>query len=138
MKKFLSLLLVFITGCAPVSKTSSQINYDYEDVGTHISWSDVFNQEDKTYLVYFYSLTCGYCKEIKQEILLFYFSTDEKMYFVETSTEAVFKKGNNLIGMKNIDDFYIFGTPFLIKIINGALSEYYSGIAQILDYINTQ
>ena len=124
-------------GCS-TPKTSEKVTYDYDDIQTHIEWNEVFSQSDSDYLVYFYSLTCGHCKEIKEDILSYYFKNKPVMYFVETSNskDARFGPGGELIGIGDVDNFFIFGTPFLIRVITKKVSEYYSGVKQITDYIN--
>ena len=139
MKRFLFLLLSIasLVGCS-TPKTSEKATYDYDDIQTHIEWNEVFSQSDSDYLVYFYSLTCGHCKEMKEDILSYYFKNKPVMYFVETSNskDARFGPGGELKGISDVDNFFIFGTPFLIRVITKKVSEYYSGVKQIRDYIN--
>ena len=100
-----------------------------------ISWNDVFKQEENEYSVYFFSQTCGHCKELKKEILSYYFGNYEQLYFVETSEDTVFGSPSDLVGVNSIECFYIFGTPFLINIESGAVSNYYAGNTKIREYI---
>ncbi len=134
MKKWILLFAVMLAGCNQGLEIK-QKEYDYSDVAAFIEWSKVFNQDENDYSVYFFSVTCGHCKEIKEEILTYYFGEYEKMYFVETSYDAVFGPPKDLTGISTIEDFYIFGTPFLINISKRTISNYYAGKAKIREYI---
>lgn len=138
MKKIVSLLVPLLTvcGCSTSSSTSETIHNYHETKNSLIPWSDVFLQEENDYLVYFYSERCGHCNEIKQDVISFYLKDLINMYFVCTDIEAVFGQSKDLIGVNNINDFYIFGTPFLSRISSYCVSEYYVGSTQIRNYIN--
>ena len=58
------------------------------------------------------------------------------MYFVCTDIDAVFGSQTDLTGINNITDFYIFGTPFLARLVEHAISIYYVGASAILDFIH--
>ena len=136
--KFLFLLLiplVLISGCQRPAETKIDHNY-HETKNDLIFWDNVFAQEQDDYLVYFYSESCGHCNEIKQDVITFYLKELIDMYFVCTDIDAVFGPTKNLIGVNTIDDFYIFGTPFLTRIKEHAVSEYYVGSNAIRNYIN--
>ena len=137
MKKctLLVLFLAIFTSCS-ATKNNNKIERDYDDIEKTITWSEIFKLDLDEYYVYFYSKTCGHCKELKPMILDYYFSTDEELYFSEANEETVYGKKSDLYGIENIDDFYIFGTPFLIKIKEKVLVEYYSGVSEIREYIN--
>lgn len=134
MRTILLLLTLLLTGCSsdiqPIIK-----EYDYSDVTAFISWNDVFKQEENEYSVYFFSQTCGHCKELKQEILSYYFGNYEQLYFVETGEDTVYGSPSDLVGVNSIECFYIFGTPFLINIESGAVSNYCAGNTKIREYI---
>ena len=132
-KMILTLLSVPLISC--VQTANNTIIEDYSDVETSISWYEVFSFNGE-YLVYFYSEHCAHCKEIKNEVLYYYSKHIETMYFVCTDEYAVFSKGDNLIGMTSIDDFYILGTPFLIRIYEKELVNYYAGSSKIAEYID--
>ena len=136
MKKLNSLVipLLLLTGCSGNQKKPIQHNY-HETRDSLISWQDVFNQPEHDYLVYFYSERCGHCNEIKNQVISYYLSTSNKMYFVCTDLDAVFGQQGDLIGVNNIDDFYIFGTPFLIEIHEHTIMNYYAGTKAILHFM---
>ena len=101
-----------------------------------IPWNEIFNQEEDYYFVYFYSETCGHCNDIKQDVLNYYFESINPMYFVCTNYEAVIGPKKELYGIDNIDEFYIFGTPFMIEIKDHTILDYYAGTIEILEFIS--
>ena len=137
MKKLTSLILpVFIlTGCEPNQRTEVKHNY-HEIKDSLIPWSNVFDQPEHNYLVYFYSERCGHCNSIKNDIISYYLSTEETMYFVCTDIDAVFGSQSDLTGVNNITDFYILGTPFLARLVEYAIANYYVGASAITEFIH--
>ena len=137
MKNLTSLILpVFVlTGCQANPKPEVKHNY-YEIKDSLIPWDHVFAQSENNYLVYFYSERCGHCNSIKNEVISYYLTTEETMYFVCTDIDAVFGSQTDLTGINNITDFYIFGTPFLARLVEHAISIYYVGASAILDFIH--
>ena len=145
MKKLSLLSVMLLIGCSMggnVSKENEEQEIpkklDYADVTTSIHWPDIFLQEEQRYLVYFYSEYCGYCKNIKDEFLSYYLLDKEKIYFVDAIKEKAVFKGNaeSIIGLKEITDFYIPGTPFLLEIMDWTATNYYVGMENIRLYIN--
>ena len=137
MKKivfFLSIFL-FINSCNKPQNIAIK-QYDYDDVTRLCKWSDVFKQDEVEYLVYFYSKTCGHCVEIKQEMITFYLSEKVTSYFSEVNEDTVFGSKTNLIGINKIENFHIFGTPFLVEIKKWTVSNYFAGVNSILEFIN--
>ena len=136
MKKLISLVvpLMLLVGCNNIKKAEVKHNY-HEIKSDLIDWIDVFEQEEADYLVYFYSERCGHCNSIKNDIINYYLTTSNRMYFVCSDYDAVYGPQKDLRGVNNIDDFYIFGTPFLVRIQNYTVSEYYAGTTAILNFI---
>ena len=134
--KLLLLFTLLISGCSNTHANIISKEYDYSDVTTHIDWIDVFSQTGDLYFVYFYSLTCGHCKEIKQEVLSYYFSSNETIYFVQADENTVYGSSGELIGVSDVSNLFIYGTPFLIKLENCVIVEYYGGEKEIREYIN--
>ena len=137
MKKLLFVIIVLLcTSCNKTKNTTDTSKYDYPKDVT-IKWDDIFSLESDNYLVYFYSLTCSHCRDLKQEILTFYYERQPLMYFVNTNDKGVFGKTKDLRGIDSVDDFYIFGTPFLIRIKEYKVSDYYPGVTSIREYIHS-
>ena len=143
--KITPLVLLMIIGCSePVENVETDvINAEYEYSITEnkqIVWNEVLSKSKSRYIVYFYSEYCGYCKQVKQEILSYYLKYVDEMYFVDTVKEKATYKSNDgmLIGTKNITDFYIFGTPFLVEVTDYTVTNWYAGVDSIRLYIDTR
>lgn len=135
MKKTILILCLALVACGQ-NASSKVINYDYSDVESHIDWYDSFKQEENNYLVYYYSPTCSHCNSIKQEIISYYLSEVEVLYFVNTQLNSKFGPTKDLTGICDINSFHIFGTPFLIRVKDYKVADYYPGMSKILDYLN--
>ena len=68
---------------------------------------------------------------------MYYSKNIDEMFFVDTVKEKAVYKNNDglLIGTKNNNDFYIFGTPFLVEITNYVVTNWYAGVDSIRLYI---
>ena len=144
--KITPLVVLMLIGCSePVEKTETIVpitEYDYSIIASNkqIEWDEILSKSESRYVVYFYSEYCGYCKQVKQDILSYYIKGIDNMYFVDTVKQKTVYKSNDglLIGTKNIEDFYIFGTPFLAEITNKTVTNWYAGVDSIRLYISTR
>ena len=143
--KLMPLALLLLLGCKePLEveeKEYVETEYDYKIVDNRqIAWKDILSKSKDRYVVYFYSEYCGYCKQIKQDILSYYLKDMDEMYFVNAVKEkAVFKSNDGLLtGTKKIEDFYIFGTPFLVEVTDYTITNWYAGVDSIKLYISTR
>lgn len=131
--KLIIFSILLLTSCN--NETPIYHNY-HETKNSLISWHDIFTQEENNYLVYFYSERCGHCNEIKQDVISFYLEDIYPMYFVCTDIEVVLGPKNSLVGIDNINDFYIFGTPFLLNLVDHKVDSYYGGASEVKEYIS--
>ena len=143
--KITPLVLLMLIGCSePVENVETDVTkteYEYSITeNKQITWNEVLSKSKSRYVVYFYSEYCGYCKQVKQEILSYYLKNVDEMYFIDTVKEKAVYKSNDgmLIGTKNITDFYIFGTPFLVEVTNYTVTNWYAGVDSIRLYIDTR
>ena len=136
MFKIKSLLLSIIFLFLSCSNYEPNKHNYHEIKDYNINWSDIFIQDDDDYLVYFYSERCGHCNEIKQDVISFSLEDIFPLYFICTDIEVIIGPTKDLIGVDSIDDFYIFGTPFLIRIYQHAIASYYVGSNEVKDYIS--
>ena len=136
MSKLLSFLLLplLVSSCSEIEERPFRNYHEIKD--RLISWNDVFNQEEDYYLIYYYSERCVHCNDIKQDVLYYYFNITTSMYFVCTDYEIVVGPKEDLRGIDNVDDFYIFGTPFITEIKDHIVLNYYAGTEEILAFIS--
>ena len=141
MKKFFLIVLASIAliGCnknQTTSETSNSFLHDYDSIADKlISWNDLLIQEKEKYRVYVYSVTCGHCNDIKQEILSYALEKDD-LYFIEYNQSIpICNNDVRLMETNNLDDICIFGTPSLLTIENGFLTENIAGSTKILESI---
>ncbi len=134
--KLITLFLLF-TSCSqsgdPIPVTF--VEKDYSQGINHIVWDDIFNQDSEDYYVYFYSATCGHCASIKNEMINFNYSSPYEMYFLDCTNGAKYGPIKNIEGISNLEDFYIFGTPFLAELKNRVIYKYYCGASEIRSFI---
>ena len=137
MKKLISLVIPLLVFASCKSNNNKKVEHNYHEIKEDlIDWVDVFNQPEHDYLVYFYSERCGHCSSIKSDMISYYLKNIKRMYFVCTDYDAIYGPQKDLRGINNIDDFYIFGTPFLVELFEYTVIEYYAGTNAILNYIN--
>lgn len=136
MHKVNSLLLPILLLCSCNEQKEETIHNYHEIKNSLIEWKTIFDQDEDDYLVYFYSELCGHCTSIKQDIIYFYLNNVYTMYFVCSDYEKIIGPAKDLIGIGSIDDFYIFGTPFMIEIKEHSVSGYYAGANEILESIS--
>ena len=151
MKHFLLLFLLLfsVTGCAfeggetqsigDTPNLDSELDYSIIEKSS-IKWNEVFSHSEDRYIVYFYSQYCGYCRTVKQEVLSYYLTKTDAMYFIDAIKEdAIFGKNDgSLIGTKKIEELYILGTPFLLEITDWTVTNWYAGVDSVRLYINTR
>lgn len=138
---------IFLTGCSingspsifqkPPKLEDPIIEHSYNEVeDKHILWSEIFEQEPEIYFVYFYSLNCDHCENMKNEIIDLCLKRDD-VFFVKSSNQVVLK--NDVfytIGAGNVGDFAILGYPSLAKIENKIVTKNVSGKSHVLDLLN--
>ena len=105
---------------------------DYQEVSDYeLTWEAIFDVENEQYYVYFYSLTCSHCSELKNYIIGKGLERGD-IYFVKgTSKDRLTNDQNQLIGAENPDDFRILGYPTLALISHQKCTKNLSGVAQI-------
>lgn len=118
-----------------IDYTSNILDYDDERF-IHIAWSEIFSQNQETYCTYIYSQSCGYCQQLKQDVLSYALSVDN-FYFLEYSDDVILT--NNIektIGIQKIDQLAILGTPTILEIKNKVLTKNIAGKKKISEYLS--
>ena len=138
--KCILLLFPALCGCSlEQEKTQNEINnivipadHSYDEVSDfELTWDSVFDVENERYYVYFYSLTCSHCSEIKNYIIEKGLERGD-IYFVKgTSKDRLTNDQKELIGAEIPEDFRILGYPTLALIYHKKCTKNLSGVTQI-------
>lgn len=130
-----------ITSCSQSENTSESFKA-YKDfevvVSNSITWPEILNQEEKNYIIFFYSETCAYCHEMQQEVIDFAITCQLKTYFLNTSENTVPIKEDKVINVKNYEEASITGTPTILEVNDATITDNIAGIDDCLTYLNEQ
>ena len=142
----LSLLWVVVfTSCSTGKSESSSKNaiQEYGIVSKQdINLADCLSQIEEKYLIFFYSETCGHCKEIIEDVTLFAESNIIKTYFINIS-----KSGNKIercshdeieVGVDQVEELKIVGTPSIVEVEKGVTTANVVGKDSCLAFLNEQ
>ena len=139
--KLLCSSFIICSGCSLMShhEQEQQIiegdvptDHDYQEVSDYeLTWESIFDVEDTSYYVYFYSLTCSHCLELKNYMIEKAINRGD-IYFVKASSkDQITNDSKKLIGAEIPGDFYILGYPTLTLISNKKCTKNMAGVSQI-------
>lgn len=113
------------------------VQHEYSEVSDYeLTRETIFDVDETNYYVYFFSLTCSHCEELKNFIIEKALNRGD-IYFVKgTSKDQITNDINKLIGAENPGDIWILGYPSLLKISNQKCSKNLAGISQIKSELN--
>ena len=143
---WLTKILSFIrTSCSPVKSESSNKNA-FDEYGIlkeqEIDWDDCLSQIEERYIVFFHSDTCGHCDEIMGDVLAFSHENITKTYFVDVNKNIdkikTCSKEDLTIGVEDINDLAIIGTPSIIEVFEGMTIANVPGKESCLSFLNEQ
>ncbi len=99
------------------SFTGEILNHSYKEIENRkITWNCMIFEATSPYYIYFYSLNCAHCNQIKNKIIE-YALIHENLYFIEDSKDILFGDDiDSTIGKSRPEDIYIKGFPSLIEI----------------------
>lgn len=107
---------------------------EYEDFDAITSYQSILDQEEDTYLVYWYGANCSHCALIKDQVIKFANKNDEKIkvYFIDSSTAT---------GVANLEhptnsELKMTGTPTMIVVKDGAVADMIVGSEDIPELLN--
>ena len=139
------LLAAVFTSCSPVKSESTYKNaiQEYEIVKRQeINLSDCLSQEEEQYLVFFHSETCLHCQEIIEDVTSFAASNIFKTYFLDVAKEGNktprCSKEEITLGIDQVEDLKIVGTPTIIEVENGIVIVNIAGKESCLEFLNEQ
>lgn len=130
-----------LASCSQSENTSESLKAykDFEVVANNsITWPEILNQEEKSYIIFFYSETCAYCHEMQQEVIDFAITCPLKTYFLNTSENTVPIKEDKVINVKNYEEASITGTPTILEVNDATITDNIAGIDDCLTYLNAQ
>ncbi len=135
------LSICVLTACSQSENSSESFKAykDFEVVANNsITWPEILNQEENSYIIFFYSETCAYCHEMQQEVIDFAITCPLKTYFLNTSENTVPIKENKVINVKNYEEASITGTPTILEVKEATIIDNIAGIDDCLTYLNEQ
>lgn len=135
-----------LTGCEqspsffpskPSSSISEIVEHDYKEIASKkIDWNDMFNQGQNGYYIYFYSLTCAHCKNLKNKMIEYALKNDD-LFFTEASEKVIILEDiSKTIGSTSISTMGILGYPSLIKIEQKVCVFNVAGESEIISKLN--
>ena len=136
------ILSICVLSACSLGENSSESFKAYKDfeavVNNSITWPEILNQEEKSYIIFFYSETCAYCHEMQQEVIDFAITCPLKTYFLNTSENTVPIKEDKVINVKNYEEASITGTPTILEVKEAVITDNIAGIDDCLTYLNEQ
>jgi len=136
-------ILFLLCSCGQLKETAEEdiykkieipIQHEYSEISDYsISRDMMFDIDHEQYYVYFYSLTCTHCNNIKD--FMIERAIDRKdIFFVKSSSgDKLTNDEKLLIGAEIPEDFYILGYPSLVLIKNKKCIKNIAGISTIKD-----
>ena len=124
-----------ITEISNFISTYRNLKLDYDSfVDQHlITYQDVLDIQNDTYILYYYLDTCPHCMAVKDDFL--------EWAFTKSVDDIYFMNGTNVVDPDNIPTELTIlnsGTPIIVLMSNGIFTdEYYSGSEQVIEYILT-
>ena len=107
-------------------------------VDNSIKWPEILKQEEKSYIIFFYSETCAYCHEMQSEVVDFAITCPLKTYFLDTNESQVTIDSEKKNGVTNYEEASITGTPTILEVENATIIGNIAGIDDCLSYLNEQ
>lgn len=105
--------------------TVDMTDYKHFVENTVYSHNQIENRDDKRYIAYFYTDECGFCQEVKPELLSFFKDFDAMPFYMIDLAEAP--------DSSSIES--LTGTPTLLVISDRTIVESYVGIDNIRAFI---
>lgn len=146
MKQFcrfnLALKIMFIlTGCNDPSVSLSDTNdveipieHSYSEITKfEITWDTIFEAEKSNYYVYFYSLTCSHCEDLKNFIVEQALKRQDIFFVKSSSKDQIGNEPKLSINPGILGEIWILGYPSLLKIEEKKCTKNLAGTSQILN-----
>lgn len=150
MKKILKLFIIvpilFSAGCDLKTEEKEDIHYTIEDVPVshdysevkefEIEFNEIFTPNLDCYFVYFYSINCNHCQELKDFMIEKALERND-IYFVKASNKVPLEDDVlYTIGAGKTEDIAILGYPSMLKIEHHIVTKNVAGQIAIKQLLN--
>ena len=130
--------LAIVMSCSPTRDITNNksANEQQEYLKLHeISWLETLNQKENHYIIFVYSITCGYCHEMMDEIIDFAKCDILETYFINTENSEVPINAETKEYITEIEELSIIGTPTILEIENKIVINNIAGIDKCLSFL---
>lgn len=143
----LAILAVLIGGLVYLSKTSPTNEYaKLYNEAPQVEYAKLLDDQEGTNLYYFYQESCEHCNLIKEDVAKFYYNKPENIDFYLVDGQASSNKDIWYQGDKadfeapegpisSYEDIKILGTPTLVEVTDGTVTQFLVGDADIPEYL---
>lgn len=126
---FASVIVALVIGLVIYDIVTVELTYDDFD---HItSFYSIENQEESEYMVYYYSESCGYCNQIKTQVLNFANDNGANIKVYLMDAQVAFSTSFPIFDPDTGAE--MSGTPSLITVVNGDIVHMAPGYVEVLD-----
>lgn len=126
---FATVIVALVVGLVVANALS--VDYTYEDFDHISSFSQIANQSEDEYLVYYYSETCGYCNQIKTQVLNFAGDNDANIKVYLMDAQEAYSTSFPIYDPTSGEQ--MTGTPSLITVVNGTIVHMAPGYVEVLN-----
>lgn len=129
-----TLLLFLLSAC---TFTNNQTLTNYQDIPSchYLLWDSILDKNNQ-YYVYVFQNQCHACKEIKTEVVSFYYNHQDNFYFIEySSTIPLTNDPYQCLNKKKVSELAIKGVPTLFLIDNHTVYALFVGGSAIKEYL---
>lgn len=145
MKKLIIALLIVVIILFATLKIGSKNLYSD---APHVDYSQITDDVDGKNLYYFYQDTCAHCNNVKPKIADFYYHKPSNIDFYlvdaadDKNADAWFEgDSSNFVKpsgeIKDYSDIQIIGTPTLVEITDGKVTNFLVGEKEIPTYLES-
>lgn len=144
------ILFIFVVGLTLVNVTShivgSKVTKDYNDYSSYQLKYNKVLEKSGTYYVYLYSEDCSHCHDLKRYIFqyidseksskdngipLYIFCIDKHLDKLAATEETQ----ENVLGVTDIEDLKIYGTPMLLLVSDGTVQTSFASTSTIKEQL---
>lgn len=104
---------------------------DYEDFDHISSFYNITDQSEDEYLVYYYSETCGYCNQIKNQVISFATDNNRNIKVYMMDANEAYSTSFPIYDPDTGDE--MTGTPSLITVVDGQIVHMAPGYVEVTD-----